>query len=67
MQNIKAAHSFRISMSAGASGLACLIPSASSLIALHTRFKFIQYPQHMYIWYEETNTIHTIYVNQVVC
>jgi len=29
-------------------------------------FKLIQYPQHMYIWYEETNTIHTIYVNQDV-
>ena len=24
-------------------------------------FKFIQYPLHMYIWYEETNTIYTIY------
>ena len=41
----------------------------SNLTALYmtiSSFKFIQYPQHMYIWYEETNTIHTIYGNQAV-
>ena len=29
---------------------------------LVSSFTFIKYPQHMYIWYEETNTIHIIYV-----